>query len=181
VQRHRPKQPAIREDRSRAASGVGKGHNSREASNDRGAKGPEFKGNAGRSQSAEIDRSLTTPPSVRELQVALYVKAKAKPAYRLYALYDKSCRQDVLMWAWGCCCRANGGSAGVDGESFAKIEARGSKDGWKNWRRNYEPRPIARKRCGGSIYRKGMAKPGRSEYRLSKIEWRRWQRSLRRI
>src|SRR5215510_9522582 len=72
--------------------------------------------------------SLTTPPSVRELQKALYVKAKANPTYRFYALYDKIYRQDVLWWAWGCC-RANGGSAGVDGESFAKIEARGV-EGW---------------------------------------------------
>ena len=69
---------------------VGKVRSSNEASNDRGAKGPEFKGNVGRSQSAEIDMSLTTPPSVRELQVALYVKAKAKPAYRFYALYNKN-------------------------------------------------------------------------------------------
>jgi RNA-directed DNA polymerase len=68
--------------------------------------------------------SLTTPPSVRELQRALYVKAKANPACRFYALYDKIYRKDVLLWAWGCS-RANGGSAGVDGESFAKIEARG--------------------------------------------------------
>jgi RNA-directed DNA polymerase len=68
--------------------------------------------------------SLTTPPSVRELQRALYVKAKANRAYRFYALYDKIYRKDVLLWAWGCS-RANGGSAGVDGESFAKIEARG--------------------------------------------------------
>ena len=72
--------------------------------------------------------SLTTPPSVRELQIALYVKAKANPTYRFYALYDKIYREDVLLWAWGCC-RANGGSAGVDGESFAKIEARGV-EGW---------------------------------------------------
>src|ERR1700686_1361990 len=68
--------------------------------------------------------SLTTPSSVRELQRALYVKAKTNPAYRFYALYYKIYRKDVLSWAWGCS-RANGGSAGVDGESFAKIEARG--------------------------------------------------------
>ena len=67
---------------------------------------------------------LTTPSSVRELQRALYVKAKAKPACRFYALYDKIYRKDVLLWAWGCS-RANGGSAGVDGESFVRIEARG--------------------------------------------------------
>jgi RNA-directed DNA polymerase len=68
--------------------------------------------------------SLTTPPKVRQLQRALYAKAKANPAYRFYALYDKIYRKDVLLWAWSCC-RANGGSAGVDGQSFAGIEAKG--------------------------------------------------------
>ena len=68
--------------------------------------------------------SLTTPESVRKLQRALYAKAKANPAYRFYALYDKVYRKDVLWHAWGCC-RANGGAAGVDGESFEQIESRG--------------------------------------------------------
>jgi RNA-directed DNA polymerase len=68
--------------------------------------------------------SLTTPPKVRELQRALYAKAKANPAYRFYALYDKIYRKDVLLWAWSCC-RANGGSAGVDGHSFEGIEPKG--------------------------------------------------------
>jgi hypothetical protein len=36
----KPRQPAIREDRSRAELGVGKVRSSEEASNDRGAKGP---------------------------------------------------------------------------------------------------------------------------------------------
>jgi len=68
--------------------------------------------------------SLTTPTNVRKLQRALYAKAKANPTYRFYALYDKIYREDVLLWAWGCC-RANGGSCGVDGQSFAGIEAKG--------------------------------------------------------
>ena len=68
--------------------------------------------------------SLQTPESVRKLQRALYAKAKAKPAYRFYALYDKIYRKDVLLWAFSCC-RANGGSCGVDGQSFAGIEAKG--------------------------------------------------------
>jgi RNA-directed DNA polymerase len=69
---------------------------SRETSNDRGAKGPWFKGDAASGESAEIDVSLPTPESVRKLQRALYAKAKAEPAYRFYALYDKIYRQDVL-------------------------------------------------------------------------------------
>jgi group II intron reverse transcriptase/maturase len=58
----------------------------------------------------------------------LDAKAKAEPAYRFYALYDKIYRKDGLEWAWRCC-RANGGSPGVDGQSFAGIEAAGV-EGW---------------------------------------------------
>ena len=68
--------------------------------------------------------SLTTPPKVRQLQRALYAKAKANPSYRFYALYDKIYGKEVLKWAWSCC-RANGGSCGVEGQSFAGIEAKG--------------------------------------------------------
>jgi RNA-directed DNA polymerase len=68
--------------------------------------------------------SLTTPIKVRQLQRALYAKAKANPTYRFYALYDKIYRKDVLLWAWSCC-RANGGSPGVDGQSFEGIETKG--------------------------------------------------------
>ena len=68
--------------------------------------------------------SLTTPPKVRQMQRALYAKAKANPTYRFYALYDKIYRKDMLLWAWSCC-RANGGSSGVDRQSFEEIEAKG--------------------------------------------------------
>jgi group II intron reverse transcriptase/maturase len=70
--------------------------------------------------------SLTTPAtSVQELQTALHGKAKAAPGYRFYALYDKVCRGDVLTHAYERC-RANGGAAGVDGQTFEAIEAYGA-------------------------------------------------------
>ena len=52
-----------------------------------------------------------------------------------------------------------------------------SSDGWNNWRKNCEPKPTDRKRYGGSTFLKRMGRNGRWEYRLSKIEWHRWQRS----
>ena len=70
--------------------------------------------------------NLTTPTRVQKLQTALHDKAKESPNFRFYALYDKVCRKDVLAFAFAyACCRANGGAAGVDGQTFEDIEAYG--------------------------------------------------------
>ena len=68
--------------------------------------------------------SLTTPERVWNLQQSLQAKAKAHPTQRFYSLYDKIYRRDVLAFAWQRC-RTNGGSAGVDGQTFAQIESTG--------------------------------------------------------
>lgn len=69
--------------------------------------------------------SLIPPTKVGKLQETLHAKAKSAPTYRFYALYDKVYRADVLFHAYQCC-RANDGSAGVDGQTFADIEAYGA-------------------------------------------------------
>jgi RNA-directed DNA polymerase len=74
--------------------------------------------------SREIGVSLIPPPKVGKLQETLHAKAKRAPTYRFYALYDKVYRADVLWHAYQCC-RANDGSAGVDGQTFEDIEAYG--------------------------------------------------------
>ena len=68
--------------------------------------------------------SLAPPESVQKLRNSLHAKAKGSPGYRFYALYDKVYRTDVLAHAYRCC-RANGGAAGVDGQTFEDIEAYG--------------------------------------------------------
>jgi len=70
--------------------------------------------------------SLTTPLSVQKLQTALHDKAKGSPKFRFYVLYDKVYREDVLAFAYECC-KANGGAAGVDGQTFEDIEEYGVK------------------------------------------------------
>jgi RNA-directed DNA polymerase len=68
--------------------------------------------------------SLTPPIKVGKLQATLHAKAKRSPTYRFYALYDKVYRANVLWHAYQCC-RANAGSAGVDGQTFEAIEEYG--------------------------------------------------------
>jgi RNA-directed DNA polymerase len=69
--------------------------------------------------------SLATP---EKLQESLYGKAKREPDCRFHFLYDKLYREDILSHAFALS-RSNGGAPGVDGQTFADIEAQGV-DGW---------------------------------------------------
>src|SRR4029453_6655835 len=92
--------------------------------------------------------SLATPEKIRTLQRNLYRKAKAEPAFRFYVLYDKICREDILRHAYWLA-RANAGVAGVDGVSFAQIEASGLEAWLAGLRedlvaKTYRPDPVRR-------------------------------------
>ena len=92
--------------------------------------------------------SLQTPDKIRTLQRKLYLKAKAEPDFRFYLLYDKIYREDVLRHAYDLM-RGNNGAPGVDGVTFAMIEA----DGLEEWlsgirkdlaEKTYRPAPVRR-------------------------------------
>src|SRR6202158_2892202 len=92
--------------------------------------------------------SLATPEKIRTLQRKLYRKAKAEPAFRFYVLYDKVCREDILRHAYGLA-RGNAGAPGVDGVSFAEIEASGLEAWLAGLREDlvskmYRPDPVRR-------------------------------------
>jgi len=92
---------------------------------------------------------LVTPLKIRTLQRKLYAKAKQEPGYRFYALYDKAYRADILHHAYRLV-RSNKGAPGIDGVSFAAIEAEegietfleGLAEEVKN--RTYQPMPVRR-------------------------------------
>jgi RNA-directed DNA polymerase len=92
--------------------------------------------------------SLVTPDKIRRLQRALYVKAKQESARRFHVLYDKVWRDDILAYAYALS-RTNGGAPGVDGETFAHIEA-GGREHWLGALREevrtgrYTPQPVRR-------------------------------------
>jgi RNA-directed DNA polymerase len=92
--------------------------------------------------------SLTTPMNIRTLQRKLYCKAKAEPAYRFYLLYDKIHRDDILVHAYALA-RAHAGAPGVDGVTFAVVEATGLAEWLAAIRtdlvaKTYRPAPVRR-------------------------------------
>ena len=92
--------------------------------------------------------SLKTPDKIRNLQRKLYLKAKAEPDYRFYLLYDKIYREDILHHAYDLM-RANNGAPGVDGVSFAMIEAAGLEEWLTGIRKDLSRRRIDQHRCDG--------------------------------
>jgi group II intron reverse transcriptase/maturase len=92
--------------------------------------------------------TLRSDETVRELQMKLYLKAKAEPEFRFYVLYDKTYRTDFL-WESYRRVKANGGTPGVDGETFEAIEERGLENYLRELQaelkeKRYKPSPVLR-------------------------------------
>ena len=92
--------------------------------------------------------TLVTPEKIRDLQRALYMRAKKEPKFRFYALCDKVYRVDVLEYAYRLA-RTNGGAPGPDGVTFEQIEQIGPTvmleelhDALKT--KTYRPEPVRR-------------------------------------
>lgn len=75
------------------------------------------------------DREVQQHPQdkSRELQRKLYLAAKGNRNRRFHAVYDRIYRPDILWRAWREV-KANGGCAGIDGDTIEDIENRGITD-----------------------------------------------------
>src|SRR5467141_1120120 len=102
--------------------------------------------------------SLATPDKIRTLQRKLYSKAKAEPGFRFYLLYDKICREDILRHV-DAVARSNAGAAGVDGVSFARIEAQGV----EAWLASLREELVTKRYQPQAVRRVMIPKPGGGE------------------
>src|SRR5678816_2002073 len=68
---------------------------------------------------------MTKPPiSLQDLRRRLYIKAKAEPSWRFWGLYVHVCKRETLQQAF-LLAKANDGAPGIDGVTFAAVEAGG--------------------------------------------------------
>jgi RNA-directed DNA polymerase len=63
--------------------------------------------------------------SLQDLRRGIYVKAKAEPSWRFWGLYVHVCKMETLQEAY-LMAKKNHGAPGIDGVTFADIEARGA-------------------------------------------------------
>src|SRR5947199_583323 len=64
------------------------------------------------------------PISLQDLRRRLYIKAKAEPTWRFLGLYVHVCKQETLREAYRLA-KAKDGAPGIDGVTFAAVEAEG--------------------------------------------------------
>src|SRR6516164_9840505 len=64
------------------------------------------------------------PIRLQDLRRRLYIKAKAEPAWRFWGLYVHVCKRETLREAY-LQAKANDGAPGIDGVTFAAVEAEG--------------------------------------------------------
>jgi len=67
------------------------------------------------------------PISLQDLRRRLYIKAKTEPSWRFWGLYVHVCKRETLQEAY-LVAKANDGAPGIDGVTFAAVEAGGVED-----------------------------------------------------
>src|SRR5450755_1800210 len=71
------------------------------------------------------DEMTKASSSLQDLRRGIYVKAKAEPSWRFWGLYVHVCKMETLQEAY-LMAKKNHGAPGIDGVTFADIEAQGA-------------------------------------------------------
>ncbi len=66
------------------------------------------------------------PISLQDLRRRLYIKAKTEPSWRFWGLYVHVCKRETLEEAY--LAAKDDGAPGIDGVTFAAVEAGGVED-----------------------------------------------------
>src|SRR5918992_3240985 len=93
--------------------------------NARGAKGPCC--TCSLYQEGRQGEMTRAPVNLQDLRRRLYVKAKTEPTWRFWGLYVHVCKRETLQQAY-LLAKANDGAPGIDGVTFAAVEAGGVED-----------------------------------------------------
>src|SRR5215472_9592850 len=70
---------------------------------------------------------IKAPVSLQDLRRRLYIKAKTEPTWRFWGLYVHVGKKETLQEAYGQA-KANDGAPGMDGVTFAAVEAGGREE-----------------------------------------------------
>src|SRR5437764_7197856 len=70
---------------------------------------------------------IKTPIKLQDLRRKIYTKAKADTAWRFWGLYVHVCKWETLREAY-LLAKANDGAPGIDGVTFAAVEAGGAEE-----------------------------------------------------
>jgi len=88
---------------------------------------------------------IKAPINLQDLRRRLYIKAKTEPTWRFWGLYVHVCKWETLLEAYRQA-KANDGAPGIDGVTFAAVEAAGVERFLEQLRqelvqRTYRPQP----------------------------------------
>ena len=67
------------------------------------------------------------PISLQDLRRRLYIKAETEPTWRFWGLYVHVCKRETLREAYRLA-KTNNGAPGIDGVTFAAVEAEGAEE-----------------------------------------------------
>ena len=97
------------------------------------------------------------PISLQDLRRRLYIKAKTESTWRFWGLYVHVCKGETLREAYRQA-KANDGAPGIDGVTFAAVEAGGAEEFLDQLRLELEQRTYRPQKAGKVEIPKGGGK-----------------------